>query len=90
MKEVKFTISEEELTMLIGLSALEVEKEAGDDHIMEVAADIRNRLIEHLKGINRFSEEQIRVYKGATLVLDTIFKLCGIEEVEDENSKSND
>lgn len=57
---------------------------------MEVAADIRNRLIKHLKGVDRFSEEQIRAYKGATLVLDTIFKLCGIEEVEDENSKSND
>lgn len=30
MKEVKFTISEEELAMLIGLSASEVAKEAGD------------------------------------------------------------
>lgn len=90
MKEVKFTISEEELTMLIGLSASEVAKEAGDVQIMEVAADIRNRLIKHLNGVDRFSEEQIRAYKGATLVLDTIFKLCGIEEVEDENSKSND
>lgn len=80
MKEVKFTISEEELTMLIGLSASEVAKKAGDDQIMEVAADIRNRLIDHLKGVNRFSEEQIREYKSATLVLDAIFKIMGIKE----------
>lgn len=83
MKEVKFTISEDELTMLIGMSAMEVAKEAGDDHIMVVAADIRNRLIKHLNGVDRFGEEMIREYKSAQCVLDMLFQIMGPEIEED-------
>lgn len=80
MEEKKIITTEEELRMLIGLAADQIcdtHEEGKEGLIMDVAADICNKVNDHLTGRKKFSDEDIKLYKTLIGVFNLCEKLSG-------------
>lgn len=78
MEEKKIITTEEELQMLIGLAADQVcntHEEDKEGLIMDVAADICNKVNDHLTGRKKFGVDDIKLYKTLISVLNLDEKL---------------
>lgn len=80
MEEKKIITTKEELQMLIGLAADQIcntHEEGKEGLIMDVAADICNKVNDHLTGRKKFSDDDIKRYKTLIGVFNLCEKLSG-------------
>lgn len=80
MEEKKIITTEEELQMLIGLAADQIcntHEEGKEGLIMDVAADICNKVNDHLTGRKQFSTDDIELYKNIMGVFNLAEKIYG-------------
>ena len=81
MEEKKIITTEEELRMLIGLAAADVVERIGEDKeelILDVAADICRKVNDHLTGREKFSADDIELYKDLRGAFNLVEKLSGV------------
>lgn len=80
MEEKKIITTEEELRMLIGLAAEQVcnsYEEDKEELILDVAADICLKVNDHLTGREKFSTDDIELYKALMNVFNFAEKIAG-------------